>query len=68
MDILDAHKKLLAEQKKRRPSLTIREMAEVVGVSSTSYMIFILNKLEHLGLAKKESRGSYHVYYLEDGE
>jgi hypothetical protein len=69
MDILEAHRQILAVQDRQRPALTIREMMDIINVSSTSYMRFLLDKMIAQGLAEKEERGEtnrYHVYYLKD--
>jgi hypothetical protein len=63
-DILEKHRKLLAAQDSKLPQMTIREMGEVIGSESTSYIKWILDKLIDAGLAVKIQRGDKHIYRL----
>lgn len=64
MDIHEKHKRLLEAQSSRSPLLTLREMGEVLGTNSTSYVVWFLEKLVAQGLAVKERRGLKHVYRI----
>ena len=64
MDLHEKYQKLLDAQAAHSPMLTLREMGEVLETGSTSYVVWVLEKLVAQGLAVKERRGLKHVYRI----
>ena len=64
MDYSDKHAKLLDAQNKQPPHLTIRQMGEALGIDSTSYIRYILDRLIEQGLVQKIQVGKKHVYRM----
>ena len=63
-DINETHQKLLEAQNAHNPAMSIRDMGEVLGTDSPSYVKWLLDKLVAAGLAEKIQRGSKHVYRM----
>lgn len=68
MDISENHKKLLEAQASAVPTLTIRQMGEVIGKDSPGHVFYILDEMVKQGLAEKVKRGKKHVYRMLPAE
>ena len=60
----EAHKKFLEAQNEKKPTLTLKEMGELINVESHSHVTYILDGLIRDGLAEKIKRGAKSVYRI----
>jgi len=64
MDNTDRHAKLLQAQEAHPPTLTLREMGDVLDINSLSHVRYILDDLVAKGMAEKIQRGKKNVYRM----
>jgi hypothetical protein len=63
-DLAHRQQQLYQAQQSKAPHLTVREMGDVIGISSTSHVFSILDEMVEQGLAEKVKRGQKHVYRI----